>query len=322
MNPLQIHILAGQQAGARLQLNQPPVTFGRSGDCTLILDLPVASRLHGELQVDEEGQWVLLNHSANGTRVGRKKATKKPIVLTDGVSVTIGDTEVFRVHLTPASAEAEDQQAQDDYADQPDQPAPGAGMKGRSKLWIGLGVWFALCIVAMIFFATLGGDDDKGPSTTNTGFYYPGRGIEAENADEAGKIAIKRLLAEPPVYEDPDAARYTRYLDLANQAADRGSSQLYEAYKNYKLAIMFSSDRDEPFSDSDVLRYDRILTELSAIIYDYYIRAYRAYDTNQFEMSRRLLEELRTKYYSTPDHDDTLANHIRTLRNAAQRRAN
>ena len=321
MNPLQIHILAGQQAGARLQLNQSPVTFGRAGDCTLILDLPVASRLHGELQVDEEGQWVLVNHSSNGTRVGRKKATKKPIALTEGVTITIGDTEVFRVHLTPASAEAEAQEAEDDYAEQPDQPAAGAGMKSRSKLWIGLGVWFALILLLVVFLSTLGGDED-GPGTTSAGFYYPGRDVEAANADEAGRIAIKRLLEEPPDYEDPDAARYTRYLDAANQAADRGSSELYIAYENYKLAITYANDRDKPFSDSDVLRYDRILTELSKIIHQYYMEAYRAYNTSRFEDARKILEELREKYYRTPDQDDELANHIRKLRDAAQRRAN
>lgn len=325
MNPLQIHILAGAQAGARLQLNQSPVTFGRSADCTLILDLPVASRLHGELQVDEEGQWILVNHSSNGTRVGRKKATKKPIALADGVTITIGDTEVFRVHLTPPSAEPQGvaAEAEDDYAEQPDQPAPGAGAKGRSKLWIGLGVWFGICILAMVFFATFGGGEDNNNGTTNAGFYKPGRGIEAANADEAGVIGIRRLLAAAPEYQDPDASRYSRYLDLANQSADRGSTDLYEAYKNYKLAIAYASDRDDPFTDqNDVLRYDRILNELSQIIYERYIYAYRAYNTNQFEESRKTLEELRTRYYRESSPSDELANHIRKLRNAAQRRAN
>ena len=323
MNPLQIHILAGPQAGARLQLNQSPVTFGRSGDCTLILDLPVVSRLHGELQADEQGQWVLVNHSSNGTRVGRKKATKKPIALTDGVAITIGDTEVFRVHLTPASADEQAAQASEQAQEQPDQPAPGAGKKDRSKLWIGLCIWFALCIGAMIFFATLGGGGDKTPGGSSAGFYYPGKEIEDMDGDEAGVIAIRRLLAAPPEYQDPNASRYTSHLDRANRAADRGPSGLYEAYRQYQAAISYTSNRDTPFTDqNDVLRHTRVLDELSELIYARYIFAYRAYHNNEFEVARDTLDKLRMEYYSSEDPEDPLANHIRKLRNAAHNRAN
>jgi pSer/pThr/pTyr-binding forkhead associated (FHA) protein len=324
VNPLQIHILAGPQAGARLQLNQSPVTFGRSGDCTLILDLPVVSRLHGELQADEQGHWVLVNHSSNGTRVGRKKATKKPIPLADDMVITIGDTEVFRVHLTPVSAEEQAEKAAEQTPDQPDQPAPGARKTDRSKLWIGLGVWFALCILAMIFFATLGGgDDDNGSGPASAGFYYPGKEIEDMEGDPAGITAIRRLLAAPPEYQDPNASRYTSHLDRANQAADRGPSGLYDAYRQYQSAISYTSDRDNPFTDqNDVLRYDRILNELSELIYARYIFAYRAYHNNQYETARDTLDKLRMEYYSNEDPDDPLANHIRKLRNAAHQRSN
>lgn len=318
MNPLQIHIIAGAQAGARLQLNQSPVTFGRSADCTLILDLPVVSRLHGELQVDPQGQWVLLNHSANGTRVGRKKATKKPIPLTDGVSINIGDTEVFRVHLaTPTVEEQQDNPDQD--AAQPQQ-APGAGAKGKSKLWIGLGIWFALCIAAMIFFATLGGDDAN--KSTGQSFYYPGKEIADMSGKEAGVAAIRRLLAEPLPYEDPNATRYSDHLDRAARAADLGQAELYNAYKNYQLAISYSDNRTAPLSNqNDVIRLNRILDELSEIIYTSYIAAFRAYHEGKYQEAREILKLLRRNYYAVENPDDDLANHIRKLHNAAHRRA-
>lgn len=325
MNPLQIHILAGAQAGARLQLNQSPVTFGRSGDCTLILDLPVVSRLHGELQIDESGQWVLVNHSSNGTRVGRKKATKKPIPLTDGASINIGDTEVFRIHFTATTAAAEQPH---DIADeeQPVQPdkVPGAGMKGRSKLWIGLGVWFALCIGAMIFFATLGDKGDGRRSTsTASSFYYPGKEIDDMKGDDAGIEAIRRLLAEPPRYEDPNVSRYDEAIDRAARSAERGTADLFESYKNYQTAISYSDNRQRPFKDQgDVIRYDRILDELSIIIYTEYIQAYRLYHSNDYQQARDILERLRMDYYRVEDPEDNLANHIRKLRNAAHRKAN
>ncbi|MEM9347085.1 MAG: FHA domain-containing protein [Planctomycetota bacterium] len=324
MNPLQIHITAGAQAGARLQLNQSPVTFGRSAECTLILDLPVASRLHGELQYDEEdAQWVLVNHSANGTRVGRKKATKKPVALTDGASITIGDTEVFRVHLTPAAAQEPQGRAFEDHPEQPDSPAPGAGKKDRSKLWIGLGVWFALCIGAMIFFATLGGDDDndKGSNNAAAGFYYPGREFDDMVGDEAGVLSIRRLLYEHPTYQDPNASRYSSFLDRANQSADQGETGLYDAYKNYQMAIAFSNNRDQPFENkNDVLRYNRILDELSQAIYVRYMFAYRSYHNNDYQSARDTLDRLRMEFYANEDPEDPLANHIRKLRNAAHKR--
>lgn len=316
MSTLQIHITAGPQAGARLQLNQSPVTFGRSADCTLVLDVPVVSRLHGELHLDETGNWLLTNHSANGTRVGRKKVNKKPVPLADGASIIIGDTEVFRVHL---SAESAQESAAAPQPNEAEQNAPGAGLKGKSKLWIGLGVWFGLCIIAMIFFATLGGGgDNNNNSSASAGFYYPGNEIDDMEGDEAGILAIRRMLSEHPPYQDPNASRFSSNLDLANQAADQGEASLYDAYRYYQAAISFSDNRDQPF---DMLRYNNVLDQLAKIIYDRYIFAYRAYHNNEYGQARDVLYQLRQEFYPTKDPDDELANHIRKLRNAAHRRA-
>lgn len=321
MSTLQIHILAGPQAGARLQLNQSPVTFGRSADCTLALDIPVVSRQHGELHLDENGQWLLTNLSANGTRVGRKKANKKPVPLTDGVAIIIGDTEVFRVHLTAESAQDAAATPQPDEAEQQPaaQHAPGAGMKGKSKLWLGLGIWFGLCILAMIFIVTLrGGDGNTSNNSASAGFYKPGNEITDMQGDEAGILAIRRLLSEPPPFQDPNASRFSSNLDLANQAADQGEASLYDAYRHYQAAISFSDNRDQPF---DMLRYNNVLDQLAKIIYDRYIYAYRAYHNNEYAEARDVLYRLRQEYYPTKDPNDELANHIRKLRNAAHRRA-
>lgn len=323
MSKLQIHILAGQQAGARLQLNQSPVTFGRSAECTLIFDLPVVSRLHGELQLDKDGQWLLINHSSNGTRVGRKKATKKPIPLTDGAEVIIGDHEVFRVHL---GAEPVDQPAEiDDVHEQAasqETHAPGSGIKGRSKLWIGLGVWFVLCIGAMIFFATLRSGDKGNTFSATDEFYYPGREIEGLVGDEAGIRAIRQLLAEPLPFEDPNASRYATHVDRADQAAEQGLLGLYGAYKQYQLAMSYSDNRQQPLKEPrHVQRYDRILNELSVIIYERYLYAYRVYHDNDYQQARDVLDRLRMEYYNNDDAEDPLANHIKKLRNAAHRRA-
>lgn len=319
MSTLQIHILAGQQAGARLQLNESPVTFGRSSECTLVLDLPVVSRLHGELQVNEEGQWVLVNHSTNGTRVGRKKATKKPLPLTDGTSIIIGDEEVFRVHLDAASASVP-ADADDKQPSPPTGQAPGASTKDRSKLWIGLGVWFAMCIAAMVFFATLGGNGKNDENNDTDAFYFPQ--AEGLTGEEGGIRAIRRLLAEHVAFQDPNASRYSTHLDRADQAADQGPSGLYQAYAEYQKAISFSDNHADPLKDSrHVQRYNRIVDELAEIIYKRYIYAYRAYRDSDYAQARQVLEALRDQYYRNEDPNDPLANHIRKLRNAAHDKA-
>lgn len=323
MSTLQIHITAGPQAGARLQLNQAPVTFGRSADCTLVLDVPVVSRMHGELHLDEQGRWLLTNHSANGTRVGRKKA-KKPILLTDGASIIIGDIEIFRVHLDEPSDDTPPafKEEQEDTA-QPVKAAPGAGTKDRSKLWIGLGVWFALCLGGLIFAVTLKGDGEQPDGSNSGAFYYPGRDIEDLSGEEAGLKDIRLLLADKPPREDPDAARYSTYLTKAREFAEQGPSALFDAYDNYQKAIAVSDDPDQPFDEPlDITRYNRILEDLSATIYARYVYAYNSYHSNEYQLARQVLEDLRNKYYRVNDPDDALANHIRKLRNAAHSRAN
>lgn len=327
MTTLQVQITTGPQAGARLQLNTSPVSFGRSAENTLVIDAPVVSRQHGELMIDDAGQWVLVNHSTNGTRVGRKKATKKPVPLTDGVPITIGDTEVFRVYLvtheqSPAPADAAHEQGEQEAAQQPADRAPGAGLKGRSKLWIILGAWFVLCIGAMIFFATL----DKGEDNTNNGpnIYIPGNEIAELDGREAGVAAIKRLLVVPIAPQDPNPARYTTHLNRANDANDGGKLMLYEAYKNYQKAKSYSDDRDNPFDAQNRLKYDNILNELSQIIYDEYMLAERLYRGADYKQSRAILDDLRQKFYpgDLREGEDKLSDHIKRLQFEVNRRVN
>lgn len=323
MSTLQVQITDGPQAGARFQLNQSPVTFGRSPDNMLVLDVSVVSRHHGELHRDEDGNWTLVNHSQNGTRVGRKKITKKPCPLTNGVAVTIGDTEVFRVHLIeegqdPATV-APEAEEHDDY--QPAGPAPGAGLKGRSKLWIGLGIWFALCIGAMIFFATLKNDDDNTFNPT-AGIWNPGQSLtDMDPGPEADKTDVKRLLSQDPPPNDPNEASYTRHIEQARAAVNQGKRGLDTAYRHFQQAISYSTNRDDPLKSLDKIQYNNVLNELSEIIAVEYRDAYRRYNQGDYARARNILDDLRHTFYTTADPDDELANHIKTLRNAAHQQA-
>ncbi len=322
MSTLQVHITAGPQAGARYQLNQSPVTFGRSPDNTLVLDVSVVSRQHGELHRDEEGNWTLINHSANGTRVGRKKVTKKPITLTDGASVTIGDTEVFRVHLVvEGQAEQATAAYDDDAADaeQPAERAPGAGLKGRSKLWIGLGVWFALCIGAIIFIATLDNDDDK-PGGSTGGFWMPGHAVEGDGP-EAAREEVRKLLSEPFALSEYNEALYDTHILKAQQSANEGDRGLRDAYISYQQAISVSQDKDNPLPPRDTRTfYEQVIPQLAEVIAREYLQAARLYRQGNYEQASAILDTLRQRYYSISDPENKLANHIIRLRDAAHRR--
>lgn len=329
MSTLQVHITAGPQAGARLQLNQSPVSFGRSQENALVLDLPVVSRQHGELLIDEDtGQWLLVNHSANGTRVGRKKITKKPITLTDGAVVTIGETEVFRVHLAGGAPEADAPYAaaapagtaasadDEDFVD----IAPGTGAKGRSKLWIGLGIWFGLCILAMIFFATLGGSGDENTAAWKP--WVPGQNItDMTPGQDRGITEIRRMLAEEPDFEDPNPSRFTQAINKATEAADENPRGLFDSYRYFQLAISYTDNQQSPLATEQDQLYQYVLQELAEAIYKKYIYAYRLYNTGDYKGALDELTNLRRAYYRTSDAGDKLAGHIEDLRNAARKKA-
>lgn len=324
MSSLQVHITAGPQAGARLQLNQSPVSFGRSSENTLVLDLPVVSRQHGELVINEDGQWVLINHSQNGTRVGRKKVTKKPMPLTDGVAITIGDSEVFRVHFAAQAPEEGDYNSyeQPDDSAETDEQAPGAGLKGRSKLWVGIGVWFAICIAAMIFFATRDSGKD-GNTNPRAVLWNPSQSVEElPPGPEAAQVAVKTLLLEPLPAEDPNDSRYTSHIESARLEAGRGKRAVYDAYRHYQQATSYSRDRENPFTNpKDRIDYDNVVEQLSTIIAEQYMQAYRLFHKGDYKESRDLLDLLRQEFYHSPEPDDRLAEHLKRLRNAAHQMA-
>jgi len=93
---LQVEFLTGPNAGRKLMLRDACVTFGRSAERTLPIDLPFVSRQHGEFTFDR-GQWLLVNHSNNGTLLNGQPVTHKPRPIKGPSTVTIGEDDVFRV---------------------------------------------------------------------------------------------------------------------------------------------------------------------------------------------------------------------------------
>ncbi|XAL99284.1 FHA domain-containing protein [Phycisphaeraceae bacterium D3-23] len=274
MIALQIHITAGPQAGTRLQLTQSPATFGRAPENTLVLDLTTVSRNHGELRYEDDAWW-LYNLSQNGTKVGRKRVTKKPRALDDGASIVIGDEEVFRIHYAGeadnAAAPDAATPAQDTYgepdAQQPDQPAPGTGARGRSKLWLILAIWFGLVIgLFIILFAVIekGGPDD---APTNNQI------VQFETADD-----VRQILKRPVQRGTADDYRHDENIYRArdNYNNEPRTRFLYDAYRYYRAAIRHLP-ASQDLGPEDQQRYEVVLDELAALIFERYERAYTLY---------------------------------------------
>ncbi|MFJ8350233.1 FHA domain-containing protein [Streptomyces sp. NPDC094153] len=99
--PASITGRVGPLAGRRFPVGAAPVTFGRSGDSSVVIASGRASRLHAEV-LREAGRYVLYDRgSRNGTLVNGNQVTTH--VLASGDEITIGD-EVFCFEL-PESME-------------------------------------------------------------------------------------------------------------------------------------------------------------------------------------------------------------------------
>jgi hypothetical protein len=307
---LQVHITAGPQAGARLKLSQSPVTFGRSPDNTLVLDLSTVSRNHGELRYEDD-QWWLYNLSQNGTKVGRKRVTKKPRALEDGASVLIGDEEVFRVYHDaetepPAAAPAHDTP---EHA-QPETAAPGTGAGKRSKLWIIIGVWLLLCVGLFVLLATTIGKDDNGDG--------PGTNQLVRYADAR---EVRQVLKREVERETPDDYLYTVNIEQARQAEVSQPRErfLYEAYDKYREATRYLPEGTQ-LEPQDRQRYDRVLDDLAELIYLRFDRAHTLYGQNLYEDVIQEIDQLREFFPANPN-EDPVAAQIMRLRGRASARA-
>jgi pSer/pThr/pTyr-binding forkhead associated (FHA) protein len=84
-------VVEGPGKGTSVALGEEPVTIGRAGDVTLVLEDTYASQHHARLVPDGTG-WVLEDlGSTNGTFVGAQRLTK-PFPLPTGTQLKIGET--------------------------------------------------------------------------------------------------------------------------------------------------------------------------------------------------------------------------------------
>lgn len=79
--------------GAGFDVMTEKVTFGRDKDCDIRLKIPLVSRKHADLHVDENGQCVINNVSSTNNTYVNKKAISCETILNDRDVISIGDRE-------------------------------------------------------------------------------------------------------------------------------------------------------------------------------------------------------------------------------------
>lgn len=287
MIALQVEILTGHNAGRKLLLRQTCVTFGRSNDRTLPIDLPFASREHAEFLFDH-GTWKLVNHSNNGTRLNGKLVTNKPRPIKDAATVTIGDTDAFRV--TPIADGADQPTAQDTHDDAPaQQDATQSSAASRTKLWVGIGVFWAVAF-GLMAFAFLNTSD-----TTNQ---TPGSSLPPIiSADQ-----IQTYLARPLPKQTPDPRQADTALAQAKEfyaLIDRRDDALYRAYESYQRALAYIPQ--DAFQDPQDQRQFYVLQKrLTEGITQKYEAANALLNSRQYAAADQAFKNLRA-FYPDPD---------------------
>lgn len=280
--------MAGSHAGRRLLVGQPRVTVGRAPDNDVVIDLPYVSRRHAELRFEGD-EWLLINHSANGTRLNRRWVYDNPWVIGDPVTLGIGEETVLEVRpqaegaaagaATAGAMGAGDETAGESAATT---TRPGGGMSRRAKIWSGIGVYFVLMLGLIGFFATL----DEGEAD---------EGISA--APELTRTRIVELVGRDIEPRPTDERRARAELAAARELFNRRESEInarYEALEAYRRARAFMPGHELPAIDRR--RYRLLEQELSDEVAQRYERAYNLLRSRQYEESLRAFRQLQRVY--------------------------
>ncbi|MEU9456333.1 FHA domain-containing protein [Streptomyces sp. NPDC048277] len=98
--PTQLHVIAGPDAGGVHLLHGGQITIGRSADADVPLDDPDVSRLHCAVTVAADGRVAVADlNSTNGTALDGTRVTDRPVRLTPGALLRIGESAL---RLTPS----------------------------------------------------------------------------------------------------------------------------------------------------------------------------------------------------------------------------
>ncbi len=285
MTALQVEYLIGPNAGRKLLLRETCITFGRSAERTLPIDLPFISREHGEFTF-EDGRWQLVNRSNNGTLLNGKLVTKKPRPIKGPSTVTVGDKDVFRIE--PHTADISDTPKIEGPTETtapttPTAPPPGQASGSKVKLWAGIGVLWVVALGVIAFVAL-----NKAPTAPASD------GLRPILTNEQ----IRTELTKPPPKSPPDDRRAAQELTRAHELfalIERRPDALYGAYDAYRLALAFS--KQDSFADPvDQRRLHVLQQRLVQGVIERYENACNLLRSRQYAAADRAFKDLRAFY--------------------------
>jgi pSer/pThr/pTyr-binding forkhead associated (FHA) protein len=286
LSDIQLQILSGPNKGKALRLQQPSITFGRAADNTLVVDQDYVSRYHGELQLQDDGQWLLINHSPNGTYLGTKLVRKKPRAVRDQDTITIGEQPLFQLGLLGQGANAapveEDEPEPSDDSTEED---TDAASPRRRKLWMGVGVYLAAMLALFVFLAVQFGGGDTAQSEDGFNFLKPseiGQEIRTLGPDPSDIAPSQRSVNQ-----------HLREARMEKNLIDSHTDALYKAHWHYQHARAYSPQGRLP-DGADRVQALEIEKRLIDQAQEQYDQAMTLYKDGRYrraaQASQRLLE--------------------------------
>lgn len=275
MAQIHIQLLRGSNAGRQATFMQERITFGRSPDCTLFVDVPFASREHGEI-VLQDGRWMIYNHSPNGTTVsGKTYKDDQPHPLKSGDTIGVGKSTMFSVAYDTAELPEPDEF---DHQQIEEKDPQAAVRKNRKRLFLGIGIFWAIVIFVGLVLFSARTPDTNGPDNI---MVYTRDQIEAE---------IRR---EPPILEPNERLAGEALAEARNwygQIATNPSA-LYNTHEAYQRALVLSG-REDFANPDDRLRFHQVETQLIEGLTNKYLNAYAKYRSGQYQSAAEDFKEL------------------------------
>ncbi|MEM8495955.1 MAG: FHA domain-containing protein [Planctomycetota bacterium] len=307
-------MLGGSTANTRLRFTHGPVAFGRDLTHPLVLDLPTVSRDHGYFDL-RNGEWVVVNRSPNGLKLGRKKVTKKPASLPANTEVTIGDAALLQVELRRAgesvpSLDLDAALARKQNEAKDEDPLHRRNkMPTRTRILLGVVAFWVILFGLLLLFEPMLGDDQLDAT---------GRLALPVPRLDAAELEAKVRLAPPDA--PTDDLRAERSLDQAEgfyavREFNPGAS--WKAMDAYRTAAGFLPD-DRLVDPLLQRRYLDLQQQLSEDLQRRYADALGKLESRRFRAAADAFDDLLIHY---PDHergDNSIARHVLRLREFAR----
>lgn len=293
--PLIAQYVSGPAAGRRLSFERSPVVIGRDPSCDIVLPQDFASRQHAELRW-ENGAWVLENKSPNGAVVNGRKITRRPIILRGQDTLTIAGQTVLRL-MSQAVADQTLEGVGDAGAEVASLSPPQPRFTGRTKLMIGIGVWWLLMMVAVVFFMTIKPDRQNGAG----GMPQP---LSANDIRQILSGDIKMVTPNPRVAQE----RLTEATGLFNRLDSLRPGALAECYINYREAEAYLG---APLEGADKLRLLEVEERLMTLLTTRYAEAMNMLNAKQWREAETALRKLQEHY---PHPRSRLSQNMEALR--------